>query len=373
MLAIVLGRLYSFSGVFMILNFACLSLMLYHILLKNNRELRTKMLTVFGSMFFSYILFEIVLRIFGVGATYYEKRFGYFESVKTQNEITNYCKYKADSTHFLHSDEFNYIRNTNSLGLTDILPEKNRPENQKLLIALGDSFTEGDGTHKDSTWLKFLEYKYSTNDSIEFKFFNAGVCGSDPIYEFKLLKDELLFYNPDLVIVSYGYETTDIIIRGGKERFEKMEVAIHEHWWQPIYTNSFVFRLIIHRILGYNDLLILKSEYIDAERNALEILKESLLDFKLLSEEENFELLVVFIPNKYEIINADYKYNDILYEFSIDNNINSFDLLDYYLNIVGITESNYADYFWKEDGHHNAAGYEKYAEGVLWKLEQIGY
>ncbi|MDD3859972.1 MAG: hypothetical protein PHW83_07225 [Bacteroidales bacterium] len=36
-----------------------------------------------------------------------------------------------------------------------------------------------------------------------------------------------------------------------------------------------------------------------------------------------------------------------------------------------ISSVNSQKYYWKYDGHHNAAGYEKFANGVYWKLKQM--
>jgi len=359
-----------YSGVFIIIASFSLVISLFHLVLKKKPEIHKKTMTILGSLFFTIIVVELFLRILHIGSTYFENRFNYYESVVYQNRIYDYHTYKENSEHHLKTAEFDYIRSTNELGLTGIIPNMEDNDNSKLIIALGNSFTEGDGTHQDSTWLKFLEQELDSDGFENLVFMNAGVCGSDPIYEYKLLNDKLLKYNPDVVIVSYGYEIIDIITRGGPERFITGKPAISEHLWEPVYANSYLFRLIVHRLFGYNDLLMTKKEFQQAEGNAVDILKESLISFKELADKEGFELLIVFFPMKKEINNESFEYNHILYDFALENDINSLDLLQYFLTIGNINSKNSSDYYWKKDGHHNSTGYKKYAEGVYWKLVQ---
>jgi lysophospholipase L1-like esterase len=51
---------------------------------------------------------------------------------------------------------------------------------------------------------------------------NAGICGSDPCYDFMQLKDHLLAYQPDMIIqmISTNDASTDLQLRGGLERFQ---------------------------------------------------------------------------------------------------------------------------------------------------------
>ena len=72
-----------------------------------------------------------------------------------------------------------------------------------LFVALGDSFTEGDGTPADSTWPKLLEKRLNAaHPSANITTLTGGIGGADPPFEYILLKEKLLTYQPDLVVVA---------------------------------------------------------------------------------------------------------------------------------------------------------------------------
>ncbi len=337
-----------------------------------NSRIRNKqnLMTVLISVFVGLLIVEASLRILGINVTAFEQRFGYYESVQTQFKLKEYFVRDSNISYILKNEEFEFERQSNSLGLSGDEPEIKKADNEFLIMALGDSFTEGDGAHKDSTWLKFLERKLPDNDSVDYYFFNAGVCGSDPIYEYKLLKDKLLVYKPDLVIVSYGFELTDVITRGGKERYQTKKPAIERYWWQPLYSVSFLTRLIVHNLCGYNDLLLSKADYENAKQKAISDLKISIDDFKKLSESDGFELLIIFFPMQNELDSGKYNSNMELIEYSNKLGIRTLDMMKYYRQELHIDKKTSSNYYWEKDGHHNSSGYEKYADGVLWKFQQ---
>ena len=337
---------------------------------KNNKNL----ILVFSSLFFAIIIAELVLRITGLVFTYFEERFNYYESIEMQNRIKPFWIRPAHTDYKLEAREFCFDRKSNSYGLSCEEPDTSVLNNSKVIIAIGDSFTEGDGTHKDSTWVKFLELQL-IDDSIErLSFINAGICGSDPIYEYKLLKEKLLVLNPEMVIVAYGNELNDIIIRGGEERFETMRPAIKDKWWEPFFAVSHVFRLIVRAMYDDDYLLISSKDYLDRRNSAMQDLKKSIIDFKYLSQKASFKLIIVFYPMSHEMINGKFDYNDVLYNYAASHDINCVNLLNFYLQ-NGVNEENLYEYYWPKDKHHNAKGYQLFAEGVypavLKAIEQL--
>lgn len=360
------------GGLFLQITIFCVLLLIIHFLLKNNHEKRKNILTSATSVIVTLLIAEVVLRLIGYDTTYFnrnEKPLQKFFYGK--NFIKCYHTYTENSDHYLKTKEFSYKRKTNSLGLSD--EELVIDSTKQLIIALGDSFTEGDGTHSDSTWLKFLERDYNSKENNNYKFFNAGICGSDPFYEYRLLKDKLVEYEPKIVIVCYGYDLSDVILRGGIERFDSNNIALKKKWWEGIYKNSFIFRLAISNRLGDNDLLLTENEYVIEKKRALSQLKGSLDMFYNLSKDANFDLVVVFYPLKNELRNGEFDSNNILIDYCKEKNINVLDLLDYYSNTLSITGDQANQYYWKEDGHNNSKGYEIFAKGVYEKLIELGY
>jgi hypothetical protein len=331
------------------------------------REIQLAILTVAICL----ILIEISFVLSGKKSTYLEKRYLYYYTSGFDPERPDWFRV-WDSDHNLKTGEFCYHRTINSEGLSDKEPIVIKKRNEYRIIALGDSFTEGDGADADSTWLKFLERslaKYRFKRALTF--INAGVCGSDPYFEYVLLKERLLKYKPDLVLLAVNNsDISEILIRGGMERFRPDGTLKYNPapWWEPIYAMSHISRLLFSA-LGYNDILLKddQTELLKSKQKIIDII----CTFKKLSEKGNFKLVVIFHPFKSEINLNKLELESVMKSVSANNDVEVLNMLKYYNN-EKIDSNNSNDYFWKQDGHHNAKGYAAFASGVEWKLKQIG-
>lgn len=345
-----------FSSLFMILNFT----------FRKKDELRVKLLTIFTSTAIIILSIEIILRLFGIGITALEQRSGVYNFER----IKEFHIWKKNDSHSLITDEYKYIRTTNSLGLSDIEHSLKKQKEESLVIGLGDSFTEGDGAHADSTWLKFLEHFITQNNTKAYRFMNAGVCGSDPVYQYHLLEQKLLVYQPDIVILNVGYDMDEIILRGGFERFEKKGFVYNKNI-ELFYASSFIFRLFMHNLWDYNYLIMSEERHSLEIQKALQVIKQTLLKFKNLAQKQKFQFLVVFYPGKEEIINNHYQYWDEIIKFSDQEKIHILNLLDYFVNKEKINRTNIYNYYWLRDGHPKAKGYEVYGKAIFEKLVEL--
>lgn len=331
--------------------------------------------TLFLSSFFVIIVAELFLRIFGIGITYNEANSNYYQFLKNEKHIEKFRLWEPNIEIELSSPEFAHSRSTNSLGLSDKEPLSFKNDNHFLIIGLGDSFTEGVGAHADSTWLKFLESNLEIQDScFEFIFINGGISGSDPVHQFVLLKDKLLNYEPDLVIVTIGYDLQDIILRGGLERLTKLEVesTFLENIKEYLYSLSFTYRLILHRVFSYNYLLQSPKVYEKNTIIAMHNIREVVHRFKEVSIENAFELIVVFYPERKEVLRGEYIAWTNLISVLKEDGFHVVDLLNYYLNNTEMNQRNVFDYYWKNDGHHNAKGYSVFGDGIYKSLLKFG-
>lgn len=287
-----------------------------------------------------------------------------------------YDLWQPKSTHELKNTEFCFRRNTNSIGLSDEEHPLVKQKGEFRTLALGDSYTEGDGADADSTWLKFLERNIRNAYGISnLTFINAGACGSDPYEELKLLSDKLLPFKPDLVIVTINTgDVTDILCRGGMERFQSDSTLKFRDppAWEALYAQSYLFRLIIHKLFNYNYLFIPNSDYKNEYQKALSLLIQSLKNFKDEGLENHFRLLVIFHPFKWELDKGSYGDFGSIMDTCRSLNIDCFDLLQYFRNSESFGSHNSQQLYWKIDGHHNATGYDAFARGVGWKLKQMG-
>ena len=362
------------SGVIII---ALCSIVIYYIwgkikILFKIKDDKSKVDFLIKSISVSLILMEVVLILTGALKTGRENQYKYYNKSQYVPELNSWFyiwNYDKDLKH----DEFSFHRIVNSEGLSDVEHPISKDSNEFRIMAIGDSFTEGDGADKDSTWLKFLEYNFKSKPlNKKLSFINAGVCGSDVFFEYMLFKGKMLKYKPDLLILSINMsDISDVIVRGGMERFQPNDKLKYndEPWWAVIYNTTHISRILFTSVLGYNDLFFKEGD--GKDKFAIKQIFDGILLFKTLCNDNNVKLLVVFNPIKSEIINNRIELDDVMKKVELDGDIFCLNLLEFF-SISGITKDNCSNYYWKYDGHHNAKGYELYARGVEWKLNQMG-
>ena len=274
--------------------------------------------------------------------------------------------------------EFNHVRTTNSLGLAEREVSSEPSANEYRILALGDSFTEGVGTVDDSTWVRALGRKLtSAFPDKSITAINAGISGSDVYYEYMLLKERLLDLQPDLVIVAINNsDVNDIMVRGGMERFQADGTTVYGNSppsWEWIYGISFIFRSIVHDVLGYDWLFMTPDEAVAAQRQALAQITTAVDAFVRLAREEGFRLLVVTHPHEGEMRTHNYfrGFGEVVADLANDTSIASIDLLDYYTVNGIITEETAAEFWWRLDAHHNGRGYEVMGDAIADAIKRL--
>ncbi len=371
---ILTGKYLITSGIVFIISMGLLFrliLNIYEIIRKSTVKLEGLRLSIISVSIF-LCLIEIIFILMGYKSTYSEQVDHYYYTSPYKPENSGWLHVRKNN-HDLITDEYSYHRTINYEGLSDIEHEIIKKANEYRILGLGDSFTEGDGTDADSTWLKFLERnfaKYPLHKNLTY--INAGVCGSDPYFEYFLLTDKLLKYKPDLVVLAVNNsDISDIILRGGMERFQPDGTLKYNSapWWEPIYATIHISRLVFSAV-GYNSILVKEdnAEYSKAKEKIAEVLCR----FKTLSEKEHFKLIVVFHPVKSEINSNNLELKSVISKVSENNSIDVLNMLDYFIKIEKINAANSKEYYWKKDGHHNAKGYAAFARGVEWKLKESG-
>jgi len=365
------GCLHSLTGLIFLVSFLVLLFPFIYLIKKISQPVYARLVRLYFGFVAVIIPAEIFLRL--TSFVPMNNEYYYFQYISFHKTL--YHTLNANSTHYLKRPEYCFPRNTNSLGLSDIEPELEKKSGDVIILGLGDSFTEGDGAHRDSTWLKFLERQIGEKQGTNYRYMNAGVSGSDPLFCYMLLKDKLLRYKPDIVITTIGSDLEEIICRGGMERFSNQKRAVYPHLnlWEPFYAFSYTVRLLVHKGLGYNFLLMSRQDFEKEAVRAVSQLKECLVLFKNLAATHNFKLLVVFYPMKEEVVKKKYLYWDELISFSVKENLPYADLLAYYCDTLKIYKGNIPNYYWVHDGHHNAGGYEAFAKGVHAKLKALGW
>lgn len=318
-------------------------------------------------------ILESFLLITGFNKTYLELvGNGYFSPYAPEHETYYHTWSKGEQEHWLDKPEYRYWRPNNSLGYPDKEWTIDKDKKSLNILALGDSFTEGDGAPYDSSYVAVLRTLLTDRDSINIM--NAGVCGSDPFFDFLALKDHLIDYYPDIVLQTLSTQDllTDIIIRGGLSRFQEPILTYNAPpWWEPIYALSYVSRYFFHS-LGYTELL--RKEY--PTESEIELLNKQIISllgiYQDFCKEKEVKLCVIMRPDREEVISNKYFFDFDLILSSIDSSsIKIIDLLPLYQKYIQDKRTEATDYFWVKDGHHNSKGYEMMAKCIYPEIVAI--
>ncbi len=324
--------------------------------------------TLYVALFFSLFCGEFILRMFSVYSTHTERIFNKYSNAAFIPPDNHYMITQNNKNSTVIKKEFVFSRTFNSEGLPDIEHKQEKDSGTYRIMAFGDSFTEGVGADADSTWLKFLSYKLNAcYSSVKFEYFNAGISGSDPFFAYKLLNDRMLKYQPDLVLLCIN--TTDIsdyFIRGGFERFCDDGTVAYKNppHWEWLYAYSYIARLVVHNVLGYDTHFLNKNEQRIALNDALTALKDVTEKFQDGSTSNNFKLVLILHPQLFELLKGKYLYEKFEDNFKQINKINILDVLAYFKSKGINTPEKVLNLYWEIDQHHNASGYELFGQAV---------
>jgi len=322
---------------------------------------------------------ELLLR-FGLAryATYIESNHGRYESIYKPWHDDWLHVYPALKTVELPKTEFTHVRTVNSLGLTGPEPVLAKARGEYRILVLGDSFTEGVGAPADSTWARVVERALSArHPGRRITTLNGGMNGSDPCFDYLLLREKLLPYRPDLVIEAMNTsDVGDILIRGGMERFRSDGTLSYRAppRWEWLYSLSFIVRHVVHDALGYNRFLIKKSRERTEAENAVETLKSSATALRTLCTERGSQLMIVTHPMEHEIRQGRYAYDAFsrwVADLEKDGRWPFLDLLGDYSARGTITPATARGFYWPIDLHHNAAGYEVMGEAIARRITEL--
>ncbi len=283
----------------------------------------------------SLLVGEISLRYTMKKYITYNERLGYnyrsfysyldnWESIKmyfTKKQSYWYLQIPPNYSRKYTVDGHTFSHNYNSLSLRDDEKQPAPDDSLKLVIGMGDSFTEGIGTAQDSTWIKFFERDINACSTNKIRTLNAGVSGSDPYFEYVLLEKLLRQYQPHTVVVAINTsDIDDVIIKGGTERFlpdgrlqfRKPPV------WEPLYATSFIFRAAMHTAFDLDWTLLTMKEKEMRKAEAIDSIGDCIKRFHELGKQKGFKLVVVFHPREDEIKTGEFPYDALAAKLAAD-------------------------------------------------------
>jgi len=315
--------------------------------------------TLFVSFFLVLVSVEGVLVYAGYMSTYLEER-GLGRPLDIEYFSAKARTRKPNTSYFFSTDAYSFERTTNEFGFSD--KSWGDKGSTFRIIALGDSFTEGDGTSMDSTWVSLSERMFQ-QAGINLEILNGATSGSDPYEELQKFNKILSNLEPDLVILAVSTLdfTYDSQIRGGMERFNNsgVDISISE----LIYAFSRIGRLVYSK-LGYNDQLMQTRDTIHIKQEAQRHIKDVVDAYSAI---DSVPVYVLFFPWVGEVHQSYvYSLNETLSKASLEfPNVRYFDLKDCYQKTMSSQNLSPKDLWWvPTDGHHKPRGYAMMADCI---------
>lgn len=340
-------------------------------------------------------MLEVGLRLGGFYNTYTESIGQGYKSYYNSSHVTWYLSYPPNHDFELNHGDFKYQYHTSSLGLRS--PEFSVPatDSVKRVFTLGDSFTEGVGAPSDSSWPALLQADFAKQGRF-FKVYNAGVSGSDPFYEYTFLRDKLLKFKPDFIVMAINSsDFTDYLFRGGFERFRPDSTTTYRKgpWFEKLWQHSRIVRMFMLLALKYenSNLFVSKDNQKAEYANAALAIISACDSLNELARTNNAQFAVVLHPGPAEVVNKSdtvgfgpWKWHYV--DFSNKIIGESFTIIDTTLvrrkiPVVNLWNSfdsiinrkNYLQYTYEHDKHFNSAGYKAMEEFVMNGLNKQQY
>lgn len=339
-------------------------------LLKWKKNRRVGVLSAIIGLFVIMSVLEVGLRASGYNATYMEKNVNIWLSPYAPHQKWQkwFHLYPPNKERAFIRKEFSVTRRANSNGFLDECEYSiTKAKGVHRIIALGDSFTEGVGATAEATWPKTINRLLKDSFPKGLEVMSCGIGGSDPIFEHIILKEKLIRYGPDQVIMMVNdSDINDLIIRGGMERFlPDSTVAFKKApWFEPIYRISYLFRAGLH-LSGRDYYYLTASERKVAEMEALGKIAAIILETNELCKKNGSSFLLVLQPIWPELESGQYKFWHQIKNDLIANQVAVLDLLECFKargDMVGKTNS--ARFHWPIDRHFNTEGYLRVSECI---------
>ncbi|HWB63437.1 MAG TPA: SGNH/GDSL hydrolase family protein [Chitinophagales bacterium] len=330
------------------------------------------LLQIFFGLGLFLILGEFALRLSGRCLTYLEKTQHRYVNPYNQRLDSWYYVYPPNSKAEHNEAEFHTAETTNAMGLVGREIPVVKPDSAKWIFFIGDSFTEGHGADSSHSMPVYFQ-QLIDSAGMKAEVFNAGIAGSDPFFEYVLLKDKLIQHHPDEVIVSINEsDFYDYIIRGGMERFKKDGTVQYRKSppMEPLFHYSHLFRAFMFAF--GSPVMLWKPQFDKQKKEALQQITECLYNMNSLCREHGVKLIVLLHPVPDVFTKTGGKDNISEIENYINRDsitfINTYQQFKPYLN-----RNNYLQYAWKLNNHFNAKGYKIYAEIIFADLnKQLG-
>jgi lysophospholipase L1-like esterase len=264
----------------------------------------------------------------------------------------------------------------NSSGFRDYEFEKQKLPGYFRIAHLGDSITFGQGVHDlGSLYPKLLESVLNKQGRGHFETYNFGVPGYNTWQEFVQLKEVVLPYQPDLVVLGFCFNDSEgeIMMRTSeglqqyKDTIKSSKGNITDYLkksYLVLATKNLVEEIGLKLFDYYPNYIDLKIKDTRWSR-----MKEELLKMKVYLSEREIPLVVVIFPYTYQLRfeeNRSQAQKDII--SFLENN--GFDYIDMFPNFREFLIEHKFDYYKLivkgiKDGHPTAEGHALVAKKLF--------
>ena len=311
----------------------------------------------FISILIFLVSFEIFLRVSGKYNTRSENKTGIYSFKYKVKKPTWYYTNKPNSSRIKKEKEWQYFNQYNEFGNREKAIDNFINDTFSIkVVCLGDSFTEGDGAPYDSSWVRLFERKLNLKDSLKYKIYNAGACGSDVFYNHKILTNKLMILKPKIVIECINStDINDVIWRGGIERFNsdgRVSGKVGPNW-EFFYCFSHVFRAFMNVFYKYNENLISENNLLLNEKAAISLIVSQVEQTAKFCLSNHIEYHLIIHPLPTELIKGNSQPIEFIQQLSHKLYVTSLftSFSNYYKKNDLLKE------YWIVNKHFNSKGY----------------
>ncbi len=283
----------------------------------------------------------------------------------SENKNKNILTHTENSSYVFKTKDFAYTHTYNNLGLREKNIDPKIIADKIVILTIGDSFTEGVGTHQDSTWQRILEKKLNDSSQNDYFVINAGISGHDPNMSIKLFKDLDNIYNPEYVILSISENDIYDFINRSKTDFSETCVIKRQPLSYYFYSWSYIFRATSSLIFDYPELCINMNKYQELEQQAYVKMNKEIQNLINYSQKTNCQLIIISFPDLLSCQNLKYNkdaFATLINDLKSNNKIITIDILEFYQQSKNSFTIPSKYLYWPTDGHMTPLGYRMWAE-----------
>lgn len=137
-------------------------------------------------------------------------------------------------------------------------------------------------------------------------------------------------------------------------------------WWEWIYTNSYITRLIVNNVLHLTFFFTTPAIEVKEKAQAIDEIGRCLDKFQALCNQNEMRCIFVF-QTGFSDFKAGTADCDPIRTYAANKHYEVIDIFDFFRK-NGVNAQNTASYFWPIDLHNNNWGYALYAKALKEKL-----